>query len=51
MPLHRLDRLTTGILLCSTNPEIQATYQQLFQHRAITKRYITHVVGPIPFGP
>lgn len=51
VPLHRLDRLTTGILLCSTNPETRAAYQQLFQRRAITKRYIAHVEGPIPFGP
>lgn len=49
--LHRLDRLTTGILLCSTNPETRAAYQQLFQRKAITKRYIAHVEGPIPFGP
>lgn len=51
VPLHRLDRLTTGILLCSTNPETRAAYQQLFQRKAITKRYIAHVEGPIPFGP
>ncbi len=49
--LHRLDRLTTGILLCSTKTETRVAYQQLFQRKAITKRYIAHVEGPIPFGP
>ncbi|WP_232053189.1 pseudouridine synthase [Corynebacterium rouxii] len=45
MPLPRLDHLTTGVLLCSTNSETRAIYQQLFQNRAITKRCIAHVAA------
>lgn len=38
-PLHRLDRLTAGLVLFSTNPQTRAAYQQLFAERRIVKRY------------
>ncbi|MBI9000119.1 pseudouridine synthase [Corynebacterium sp. CCM 9185] len=45
VPLHRLDRLTAGALLCSADPETRAAYQSLFQRREVTKTYLARVVG------
>lgn len=39
VPLHRLDRLTAGLVLFSANVETRARYQALFRDRAIEKRY------------
>lgn len=39
MPLHRIDRLTAGLVLFSTNPQTRAAYQVLFAERSIVKRY------------
>lgn len=37
--LHRLDRETAGLLLCSVDAASRAAYQNLFATRAIDKRY------------
>ncbi|WP_315390058.1 pseudouridine synthase [uncultured Stenotrophomonas sp.] len=39
VPLHRLDRLTAGLVLFSTNPETRDAYQRLFRERRIVKTY------------
>ncbi|WP_269790909.1 pseudouridine synthase [Stenotrophomonas sp. Iso1] len=39
VPLHRLDRLTAGLVLFSTRPETRGTYQSLFRERRIDKTY------------
>lgn len=39
VPLHRIDRLTAGLVLFSTNPDSRAAYQALFRERAIEKCY------------
>jgi tRNA pseudouridine32 synthase/23S rRNA pseudouridine746 synthase len=39
-PLHRIDRLTAGLVLFSTNPASRATYQALFRMRQIRKHYL-----------
>lgn len=39
VPLHRLDRLTAGVMLFSANPATRSRYQALFRERAIEKRY------------
>ncbi|HSN42972.1 MAG TPA: pseudouridine synthase, partial [Propionibacteriaceae bacterium] len=36
-PAHRLDRLTAGVLLCTTRREFRSAYQSLFEHRLPTK--------------
>ena len=47
IPMHRLDRLTAGILLFSTNPATRGNYQLLFENRLITKEYeATALVDP-----
>lgn len=38
-PLHRLDRVTAGVLMFSLRPEQRGAYQQLFAHRQVTKYY------------
>lgn len=37
--VHRLDRVTAGLVLCSLNPETRARYHQLFTSRQIHKTY------------
>ncbi|KQZ72265.1 pseudouridine synthase [Rhodanobacter sp. Root561] len=39
VPLHRIDRLTAGLVLFSANPASRAAYQALFRERRIDKRY------------
>ncbi len=46
-PLHRLDRLTAGVMLFSTNPATRARYQALFRTHAIHKRYEA-IAPPLP---
>lgn len=39
VPLHRLDRLTAGLVLFSTQPGTRDAYQRLFRERRIVKTY------------
>ena len=39
VPLHRLDRLTAGLVLFSTRPDTRDAYQRLFRERRIAKTY------------
>jgi tRNA pseudouridine32 synthase / 23S rRNA pseudouridine746 synthase len=39
VPLHRIDRLTAGLVLFSASRESRAAYQALFRERRIDKRY------------
>jgi tRNA pseudouridine32 synthase/23S rRNA pseudouridine746 synthase len=39
IPMHRLDRMTAGVLLLSTNPETRGNYQVLFEKRQVQKEY------------
>ncbi len=39
IPMHRLDRMTAGVLLFSTNPETRGKYQVLFEKRKVQKEY------------
>jgi len=39
VPLHRLDRLTAGLVLFSTRPGTRDAYQRLFRERRIVKTY------------
>ena len=49
VPLHRLDRLTAGVVLFSNNPATRARYQALFRDRAIRKRYEA-IAPPLPMA-
>jgi len=48
VPLHRLDRATAGVLLFSPNPTTRGAYQQLFEHRQVTRHYQAVVQLPSP---
>ncbi|TQJ69335.1 tRNA pseudouridine32 synthase/23S rRNA pseudouridine746 synthase [Arthrobacter sp. SLBN-100] len=39
IPMHRLDRMTAGVLLFSTNPATRGKYQVLFEKRKVQKEY------------
>ncbi|WP_207345598.1 pseudouridine synthase [Arthrobacter sp. E3] len=45
IPIHRLDRMTAGVLLFSANPETRGKYQLLFEKRRIEKTY--RAVAPV----
>ncbi|MBP2412181.1 tRNA pseudouridine32 synthase/23S rRNA pseudouridine746 synthase [Arthrobacter stackebrandtii] len=45
VPIHRLDRMTAGVLLFSANPETRGKYQMLFEKRRIEKTY--RAVAPV----
>lgn len=47
VPLHRLDRLTAGIVLCSRNPETRGNYQRLFQDKKVRKHYQALTTRPL----
>ncbi len=46
-PLHRIDRLTAGLVLFSTNPATRGAYQALFRERRMHKRYEA-LCAPLP---
>jgi tRNA pseudouridine32 synthase/23S rRNA pseudouridine746 synthase len=39
VPMHRLDRMTAGVLLFAVNPETRGKYQVLFERRKVQKEY------------
>lgn len=39
VPLHRIDRLTAGLVVFSSNPATRAIYQALFPRREVIKEY------------
>ncbi len=39
-PLHRLDRVTSGVLLLATERRWRGAYQTLFEHRRVRKTYL-----------
>ncbi|MCZ9308946.1 pseudouridine synthase [Corynebacterium uberis] len=46
VPIHRLDRLTSGIVLCSRHQDTRGAYQRLFQLHRVSKRYLARVSNP-----
>lgn len=46
-PLHRIDRLTAGLVLFSRQPASRERYQSLFRERRIAKRYEA-LAPPLP---
>ena len=45
VPVHRLDRDTSGCLLLSRNPKAHARFQQAFEQGAVKKRYLAVLAG------
>lgn len=50
VPLHRLDRLTSGVLVCSRRRETRGAYQRLFQDRLVDKVYRARVLSAVTVG-
>ena len=48
LPVHRLDRDTSGCLLFARSPEAQADLEKQFEERAVDKLYQAIVIGPFP---
>jgi tRNA pseudouridine32 synthase/23S rRNA pseudouridine746 synthase len=46
-PMHRLDTDTSGCLLFARTPKARATFQQLFETRAVEKYYLAVVASEI----
>ncbi|MCI9887197.1 pseudouridine synthase [Micrococcales bacterium 31B] len=38
-PVHRLDRVTAGVLVFTVRPQVRGAYQLLFQRRQVAKQY------------
>ena len=47
IPVHRLDRKTSGALLLSKNKDFVKPFQELFESQAISKKYIALVRGHV----
>ena len=47
MPMHRLDRDTSGCLLLARNPRARAIFQQAFETGAVTKSYLAVLDGTV----
>jgi 23S rRNA pseudouridine1911/1915/1917 synthase len=46
--VHRLDRATSGVMVCAKNPEALSWLQQQFSGRKVQKTYMAIVVGSMP---
>src|SRR5690606_1336380 len=50
VPAHRLDRMTSGLLLLTKSRPWRGPYQSLFQHRAVEKTYLALAAAPDEAG-
>ena len=50
VPLHRIDRATSGLVLFSANPASRGAYQALFRLRRVQKTYLA-LAAPLPGLP
>ncbi len=49
-PIHRLDRHTSGIVLCAEDPKLRGQVGRLFAEGRVEKRYLALVHGRTPAG-
>lgn len=47
-PLHRTDRVTSGLALCSPNPSISRLFHACLEQKTVRKLYIARVKGKFP---
>lgn len=45
--VHRLDRATSGVIICAKTPEALALLQKQFSSRKVKKTYVAVIEGPI----
>ncbi len=48
-PLHRLDRLTAGVLVSARTPAARRRYQPMFERREVAKTYLARVDGELDY--
>jgi len=48
LPCHRLDRCTSGLTLCCTNPAVARCIQAQMNHKEVEKIYVARVKGKFP---
>ena len=48
-PVHRLDRETSGILICAACPKLRMSLSKLFEVQQVDKRYLAIVQGVVPW--
>jgi len=51
LPCHRLDRCTSGLSLCCTNPVVARLIQSQMDNKMVQKLYIARVEGKFPSEP
>lgn len=49
LPVHRLDRNTTGLIIFAKNKDSQEELSKAFKNHTINKKYLTQVVGETNF--
>ncbi|MDO4610351.1 pseudouridine synthase [Corynebacterium sp.] len=49
--LHRLDRLTSGLILVSRDPATRGAYQRMFEEGGVAKRYEALTAAPDDWAP
>ncbi|CAM2877972.1 pseudouridine synthase [Prescottella defluvii] len=51
VPVHRLDRMTAGVLLCTADPALRRPYQEMFEKQRVRKTYeaIAPALGDVEF--
>jgi len=47
-PAHRLDRETSGLVVCGRTPEAEKALKRAFEERRVHKRYLAVVRGELP---
>jgi 23S rRNA pseudouridine1911/1915/1917 synthase len=48
-PVHRLDRETSGILVCAATPDLRRKLSIAFEEQRVEKRYQAMVIGAVPW--
>lgn len=51
VPIHRLDRLTAGVVMFSTRPQTRGAYQTMFAKRRVMKQYEALAHRPASWDP
>lgn len=49
-PAHRLDKVTSGVLLCARTSKSLSRLQKQFREGGVRKKYRAYVEGLVPFG-
>lgn len=49
-PIHRLDKATSGLVICAKQPEVTAKFQSLIDKNETVKEYLALVEGRFPEG-